>query len=641
MLAQNDISVTQHTRHLPTLGDLAAPKLRGLAKGLGLEHLEGPASELLETLTCGWLNAPALAAPHWPNDITDDGSPFEFSVAFDSGRPQLRLLAEAQGPDFTPTSSWEAGLALNERLKDLYGADLSRFDRISELFAPDASSRARFSLWHAAVLDASGKVDLKVYLNPQIAGASRAWGLIDLALLRLGMPEVYRFLDTHIEAEATPVYLSLDLSSHPDARFKIYVVHTNPTAAGIDETLVRAGLIRPGLAAGPIELLGGDAAPCSSRPVLVCYAFSAARNGVEATVHVPLRSFVESDADALERACRLLGDERGALLRRGVEAMAGRSLEQGRSLLTYVSFRPREGDPRVTAYLSPELYSIAAPRASSAPPRAIEDHGTGTPRHSMIRELGRTISASELQAAATFAAVTDAIRREREELARHPFFVRLTHGGSLRDAQIVAERIPFFVMGFQDVLRLVHATTSEPELRELARQHALEDGGHDQWFLHDLERLGVACDVRRLFSAESSAVRDVIYGQVADVLSSDDDRARLAIVLSLEAAGAEFFERMIGLVERLDRERELRYFARKHQRVEQNHEMFEAESQHRIDSIPLRPGSLPELLAVVQRTFRGVSALADDVLRELLKGEDVGAKARSSEPAEQDLRQVS
>lgn len=639
MFAQNDISVTQHTRSLPTLADLAAPKLRGLAQGLGLEHLEVPASELLEVLTCGWLNAPALATPPWPNDITDDGTPFEFSVAFDSGRPKLRLLAEAQGPDLTPTSSWEAGLALNERLKELYGADFSRFDRISELFAPDASSRTRFSLWHAAVLDASGKVDLKVYLNPQIAGASRAWALIDLALLRLEMPQVYRFLDTHIEAEAQPVYLSLDLSRHASARFKIYVAHSNPTAAGIDESLVRAGLIRPGQAAGPIELLSGGAEPSTSRPLLVCYAFSAAQQGAEATVHVPLRSFVENDAEALERACRLLGDERGALLRRGVEAMAGRSLEQGRSLLTYVSFRPREGDPRVTAYLSPELYSIAAPRASSVPPQ--ENEATTTPRHSMIRDLVRTIPASESQGKGTFAAVTDAIRRERERLAQHPFFVRLTRGGSLRDAQIVAERIPFFVMGFQDVLRLVYDTTREPELRELARQHALEDSGHDQWFLHDLERLGVTCDVKRLFSAESSAVRDVIYGQVADVLRSEDDRARLAIVLSLEAAGAEFFERMIGLVERLDRERELRYFARKHQRVEQNHDVFEAESQQRIESIPLLPGSLPELLAVVERTFRGVHTLADDVLRELARGEDVGYEAGSSELEAQDLRQVS
>ncbi|HYO74676.1 MAG TPA: tryptophan dimethylallyltransferase family protein, partial [Archangium sp.] len=50
---------------------------------------------------------PAGNAPRWPSDITDDGTPFEFSLAIDGEEPELRFLIEAWTPE-RPTVASEA-----------------------------------------------------------------------------------------------------------------------------------------------------------------------------------------------------------------------------------------------------------------------------------------------------------------------------------------------------------------------------------------------------------------------------------------------------------------------------------------------------------------------------------------------------
>jgi hypothetical protein len=163
------------------------------------------------------------------------------------------------------------------------------------------------------------------------------------------------------------------------------------------------------------------------------------------------------------------------------------------------------------------------------------------------------------------------------------------------------------------VIRLVHRLTSDPALRAVAAAHEVEDRGHDRWFLHDLERFGVPCDVRMLFSPGHETIRDVVYEQISDVLRSADDRARLAVVLALEAAGREFFSRIIDVLERDGQAQGLKYFARSHERVEQSHGIFQDTVKAEFDATVVAPEVLPEVLAVIERTFATMSRLADDL----------------------------
>jgi hypothetical protein len=205
------------------------------------------------------------------------------------------------------------------------------------------------------------------------------------------------------------------------------------------------------------------------------------------------------------------------------------------------------------------------------------------------------------------------IDRQQVVFRTHPFYEQLDETTDLHHAQLVASRIAFFVMVFQDVLRLAHSRTKDPKLRKIADTHRQEDAGHDQWFLSDLGLLGLNCDAHWLFSRHHELTRDVAYDQIACLLSATSDHARLAVALCLESIGATFFEKMIGFLERVGFSEGLEYFARSHQQVEQAHDVFESNSREKLESIEVPHELLPEVWEVVDRTFAGMTRINDDL----------------------------
>jgi hypothetical protein len=210
------------------------------------------------------------------------------------------------------------------------------------------------------------------------------------------------------------------------------------------------------------------------------------------------------------------------------------------------------------------------------------------------------------------------IDERRQIFARHEFFRLLDGRGSLEQVQRIIPRMAFFVMTFQDVLRLAFERTTSAELREMTRSHQLEDSGHDRWYLSDVAALGAAVDIEWMYSKDHQLARDVAYAQIADVLTAEHDGSRLAITLSLEATGAEFFGRIIGFLERVSCGVPLSYFARRHQQIEAGHEVFEAESQRRLARIELTAAAASEVTRAVERTFAGMTALASDLASHLV-----------------------
>jgi DMATS type aromatic prenyltransferase len=605
----------------PTLRDLGHQQLEAACVALGDSGLLPRALEVFDLLSEPWSGWSAQHAPHWQSDITDDGSPFELSLAFSGGRPELRILAEHQQQPLSAESGWQAGLELNDRLAFQYGADLSRFDRIRDLFAPLPTIPVRFSMWHAAVVrSAEAAPDLKLYLNPQVVGAEGAARLIERMLVELGLESAWRALSQRVSPRAQFIYVSLDLSPSEQARVKVYTAHPGATAEQIDEQLqgiswnTRAGA-RAG-AAEWIEALAGTRGPLTARPVQTCYAFRGNGAPPEVTTYVPVRTYVEDDAEAIERACKFLPSGEAELLRRVASALADRPLETGRGLLTYVGLRPGRDRPRVTAYLSPQVYSIASPRRPSSAARA--------PLASVIRDLkpsapAATPSRPPVDGSMTFKDIQAIVATGQSALAKHPFLVHLERDATYEEVLRIAPRVAFFVMCFQDVLRLVHEKTTDPALKALARTHEAEDKGHDLWYLHDLQHLGVSCGVRDLFSKDNRGIRDIAYTQISDALKVADDRSRLGIVLALEAAGTVFFGRMINCLERLDAADGLLYFARKHQQVEASHEIFESSAQQELDAIVVPESVKAELLEVIDRTFGTMTALAENLEAALRK----------------------
>ncbi len=579
------------------LGDIALAKLGALAHALDLPEREvSRMAQVFEDLSVPWAGWPSGESPPWRSDISDDGTPFEFSAAFDGGEPKLRLLVESQGAEVTPTSTFEAGLALNRRLAEEGKVDLTVFDRIVDLFTPSRAP-ARFQLWHAAELGPSGCL-YKAYLNPQLLGAGAAPDLLHEALDRLGMPNAWEQLAPHLQTavqHAELRYISVDLKPAQDARVKIYLGRSSADAV---EELVR-GILPSGQARSWLRELSGFDGPYEARPALTCFSFRPADPNPEVTLHVPVRCYAPNDAEAADRAARFLRPSDADRLTRALRAVAGRPLRSGRGVLTYVSLRAARTGLRVTAYIAPEIYAIGAGRPTLSAPASEQQ----SERRIRVQPAVPT----------TLGDIQEVISRRRALIAEHPFLKGLEGEGSLEDVRNFVPRLSFFVMGFQDVLRLARESCVDPDMRAMAQTHEQEDSGHDHWFLSDLKQLQIACGIEDLFSAGHRLARDVVYSLVSEVLRARDDRTRLAVSLSLEAVGAEFFGRVIGFLERMGHDDGLQYFARKHQAVEAAHEVFEDNAQAWLAAIEIPPSAVREVLGAVDTTFEAMTLLADDL----------------------------
>lgn len=351
---------------LPSLAEYGAQRLQLLCESLALPQTERDAADALFQLVSGsWPEGALSATAPWENDLTDDGTPFEFSVGFEREKPELRLLFESQVAtgELTPRTSWQAGLALQQRLRASGACEGGGFDRIAKSFEPTPSFEPRFSLWHAAVLRPGQKPMFKAYVNPEVRGVDASRALTREALGALGVAPAWDFLAVRLREETRVPYLSLDLEETQKARVKVYLTATD--APGVEDLVRGTTNIAPGMATSWLTRLTLDGGPYSGRPILVCYAYRPGQASPEATVHVPIRNYAPSDDEALKRTLELLPPSSGKQLTAALKALSRQGLQRSRGVLSYVSLRVVEGRVRVTTYLAPGAYTLAEERRES------------------------------------------------------------------------------------------------------------------------------------------------------------------------------------------------------------------------------------------------------------------------------------
>ena len=349
-----------------TLRHVGIAKLVGLCQALGYSRVR--TERAVDTFD---LLSPHLVGTHfqgvapWHSDITDDGTPFEFSVAFHEGATDLRLLVEPQAPPATLASNWEAGLAVNASLGALDPGGDAAFRQVSALFAPGRRDDAHFAMWHAAVIEEDGSRLFKLYLNPRIHGPELANGLIEQALARLGYGAAWEFLAPRLaELGAEVRYLSLDLDSSVKARLKVYVGRSD-SVENIARLCAGASNIRPGDVESWVPALANRRTSFDERPILSCFSFSAGSPVPSVTVHVPVRCYLANDADAESRIAAFLSEADAATFRRVLQALSPHDRKENSGLITYASLRREQnGAIRVTLYLAPQLFSSSARRSS-------------------------------------------------------------------------------------------------------------------------------------------------------------------------------------------------------------------------------------------------------------------------------------
>jgi len=373
--AENEPLGWEQTSSL-TFHEFGSSRLRALCEAVGYEREEVETVQRFFTVMSGrWGSQRFGSGPRWLSDITDDHTPYEFSMALEGSKPEVRFLIEAQNEPTTLKSSWEDGLALNERLHQEFGVPLERFNRVKDLFEP-RNAEARFSLWHAFGLKAGGVPGVKAYLNPMARGDAHAHELVQEALARLGFANAWRFISEVAMRRGRKdqlIYFSLDLSAHRAARIKIYIAHQDATADDVEAIMSQTKEYVPGEACAYYrKMLGCDGGFPVPRSTQTCLAFTSDDDvsPYHVTLYVPVRCYAKHDQEGLERIRSVLEPSRYAVLERAVTALARRPLDAGVGLIQWASMRREAGKMRMTFYLASEGYSTSAPhRVTPEAPR--------------------------------------------------------------------------------------------------------------------------------------------------------------------------------------------------------------------------------------------------------------------------------
>lgn len=335
--------------------ELAGHKLASICDAFSVDSAQRHRlMNMLWLMASPWGDRPIGERPSILSDITDDHTPYEFSLAFNDGRPEFRMLMEALPSDPLIQSRWEAGLELSKRLERQLGCDLTRFRAIEDLFRP-SDEWARFAMWHAVNL--GDKPTFKIYLNPNAHGSERATSLVQVALERLGVPQIFDGLPEVRPGRDQLRYFSLDLSAEEDARIKVYFCHYNVGIADLETFMEFSRYHVSGEAAEFCRAASGGATRYEGLPVQTCYAFVGDDLVPETvTLHFPVRSYAENDREAMERVASLIPTECRSGYERMVSSFINGDLSASTGAQTYVSYRRQGGEQRVTVYLSPNAY---------------------------------------------------------------------------------------------------------------------------------------------------------------------------------------------------------------------------------------------------------------------------------------------
>jgi len=343
-----------------TYSQIGSRQLYDLCHALGIGDSTRQCLRAQAVMMEGWGEREVPPLAPYPSRIGDDHSPYEYSVQFAKDAVELRMLCEAQAPAPSLYGNQTAGMALNRRLAQLYAVDLSRFDCLQDLFCPE-DPQGPFSIWHAACFDRAGRPDFKIYLNPRVHCGTSGEELVTEGVARLGLPpSVLSLIQRVVDRGGVPNYFSLDLAARLGSRVKVYFSHEDVTVDQLEAIFSFA----PSNRAGDVtrfcrEILGGVPS-LRRKPICYCFSFVTGVDGpLAVTFHLPVAHYLENDAEITGRVAAFMAGEGLPVdaYRRAVSAMSRRDLAQAVGLQSYFSFRREAMGLKVTAYLSPELFS--------------------------------------------------------------------------------------------------------------------------------------------------------------------------------------------------------------------------------------------------------------------------------------------
>ncbi|KAI1823886.1 pyridoxal phosphate-dependent transferase [Xylaria intraflava] len=331
----------------------------------------------LDISTKGWgqsLFPRDVDSLRWSSHVSNDHSPFEYSVTLDqkTGEAELQFLIEAQplggqAQEILEQLQLEA-TSLTERIANEYSAkvSLNQFKTILDLFMP-SNPQGLFAAWHNYVLGKDGP-EWKIYLNPGCTSSrDDAISVTRAAFERIGLAESWMAVENTLTPNESVVYFSLDLSPDADhTRAKVYISHGTTPASTIAK---KHAAVCPHADSYEIqrfcEIMGdGRQASYNKKPLLSSFAFSSKAPGQPiGTVHFPVSAYASDDGQIQARIERYMVAVSASPLfkkryRKAVSAVQRRPLDRGTGIHSWVSLEQASGGRLLNSFaLSPDLFA--------------------------------------------------------------------------------------------------------------------------------------------------------------------------------------------------------------------------------------------------------------------------------------------
>jgi len=216
--------------------------------------------------------------------------------------------------------------------------------------------------------------------------------------------------------------------------------------------------------------------------------------------------------------------------------------------------------------------------------------------------------------------LTQEYLKTKEKILRKNQLFQSLHCGqyNLEDFAVVAHNISFWVMSFQDLLRINLSHVTDKHYYQIIKQHLMEDVGHEKWFLDDLKALNVGQpSLQILYSKSHAAVRDATFSLMSEVFRATYDYERIVLILTLESAGHIFFESVADFVEKYNCNHKFKYFSNHHLGVEKNHELFEKQIQLYLNSIQLNHEERCRVFDMIDRVYEAFILMFNGLASEL------------------------
>lgn len=213
--------------------------------------------------------------------------------------------------------------------------------------------------------------------------------------------------------------------------------------------------------------------------------------------------------------------------------------------------------------------------------------------------------------------IQEYIKVKQVEFARCPFFNHIRKRLPLQQTMGFAPFGAFWVMAFQDMLRLNEMLTKDPKLKEFAHHHMDEDSGHEKWFLEDLR---VIFDTEELtidwlFGPSNAWIRDCTYKLMAELVKAESDQLRTVVLLALESTSQTFSSEITSYIYDMGYADKLKYFSKTHNDAENSHAMYEEEGEKQLHAIKFTPPEKEKAIALVDYIYAIFFIMADGCLK--------------------------